>query len=344
MLPATASCTDAAFAGEARTATTAPRIWLFGDYNQAESRVVARKTPVPKLDQWYREGVDVHSYVAQYMARVIQQGRITMPLSLVTGKQLFWSCAPELHNKHNTPDERDMSKRSVHGGNYDMGVDKLMLILGCDKRTAETLFKIYHGLFPEIKRDYHGWVEKQLRTTRTLWMPEPVKFRKVFHDISAYAPLDSNTLRSAYSCYPQCIVGALLVRTLNFCCNVFRRVVGSSGRYEPVFELREQWEAWYGRENWISYCNMVTNNIRSPQAILWSGMDVRLNIHDAGGISIPNDNDLIRWVAQTWRAAGEVPIKIGTTCIGTPCDDLTIPIDFKQGSTMSNDDLHDLKV
>lgn len=312
------------------SSSTAPRTWLFSDYNQAESRIVARLGPVPKLDQWYREGVDVHTYVARLIAKTVQENHITMP-SIGEGRQMFKWKPWDQFGKGD--DERDTAKRCVHGNNYDMGIDKLALVLGCDLSTATILHRIYHALFPEIRGNYHAWVRRQLLTTKTIWTPEPVRFRKVFHTINSYSPLDDNTLRSAYSCYPQCTVGYLLVRTLNHCCRVFN---------DDILEkLADQWKAWYGKENWDTWRRLRDSGLRTPQAILWGGMHVRTNTHDEGGISIPNDPDLVRWAATEWKRVAEVPLKIRPE---KPEDDLIIPVNFKIGPTMASTDLKDYKL
>lgn len=311
------------------SSTTAPRVWCIADYNQAESRIVARLGPVPKLDKWYREGVDVHTYVARLIAKTVQENRIVMPTN--NGRQMFKWKPWEEFGKGDT--ERDTAKRTVHGNNYDMGIDKLALVLGVDIATATILHKIYHALFPEIRANYHAWVRKQLLTHKCIWTPEPVRFRKIFYAVNPYTSLDENILRSAYSCYPQCTVGYLLVRTLNKCCSIFAN--------DTREELRSQWEAWYGKENWDAWCSLRDSGTRTPRAILWGGMDVRTNLHDAGGISIPNDSDLIRWATSVWKETAEIPLKIRPE---KPEDNLVIPVDFKIGPTMANEDLREYKI
>jgi len=310
-----------------RAMDTAPRVWLFGDYNQAESRVVAWKTPIPKLREWYQAKVDVHAMVTNLIAKVIQENKISMPPNEVTGKPMFYT---KPHGEFGKGDEeRELCKRVVHGSNYDMYIKRLAMTLGVSEEVAKVLYGIYHTLFPEIKRDYHGWVRDTLTKTRTIWMPDPVKFRKVFWGFGR--TLDDETLRSAYSCYPQCSVGAMLSRTLYICSNIFR--------FDDDEKYKDQWCAWYGPGNWDRWRILRDHGDRSPEAILWSGMDVRLNVHDAGGISIPNDSDLIQWTARTWKQIGEEPIIIDPK---NRERDLVIPIDFKMGPSWG--DQWDLKL
>lgn len=291
---------------------TPGRTFLFGDYNQAESRVVAWKGPVPKLKQWYAEGVDVHTYVCRLIARVIQENKILTPKELFLGKS---------HGEYGSGDEeRELAKRTVHAYNYGMGAAKFGLIVKLPETFAKTLLGIYANLFPEIKANYHAWVESCIRRTRTIWMPEPVRFRKVFYD-----QFDDELLRSAYSCYPQCTVGAMLGRTIRICGTIFKNDLDEC--------LKDQWCAWYGAENWDRWRLLRDRGDQSPQAVRWGGMDIRLDVHDAGGISIPQDEDLIRWAALTWKHVAETPIRVHNN------EWMVIPVDFKRGRSWGAEDL-----
>lgn len=296
---------------------TAPRVWLFGDYNQAESRVVAWRGPVPKLRQWYIEGKDVHLHVTHLIARVIQESKLKLPNDLFMRKP--W----DEYTKED--EEREQAKRIVHGYNYEIGKSKMSLTLNVAEDVADILMKIYDRLFPEIRVAYHAWIRQQVQRTRTLWMPEPVRFRRVF-----WGAINDDLYRQAYASYPQCIVGAMLNRTLSRCSRIFKE--------DKDEKLKDQWCVWYGPDNWSNWQRLRDLDSRSPQAILWSGMDIRLNVHDAGGISIPDDSDLIRWAAQTWKRIGEEPIMIEKD------NPLIIPIDFKKGPTWGKTDLKDYKL
>lgn len=303
-----------------------PRVWVFADYNQAESRVVAWKAPVPKLRDWYKAKVDVHAMVTNLIAKVVQENKIAMPPNEATHAPMFHG---KKHGEYGKGDEeRELCKRVVHGSNYDMKAERLALVLGVPLQTAKVLYTIYHTLFPEIKRDYHGWIRQSLLKSRTIWMPEPVKFRKVFWGFGDV--LDEETLRSAYAGYPQCTVGALLSRTLRRCGTIFRD--------DADEKFKAHWCCWYGDSNWERWRLLRSRGDRSPQAILWGGMDIRLNVHDAGGISVPNEQWLVEWAARTWREHAEVPIHIDSET------SLVIPVDFKVGPTWGGDDLSDLKI
>jgi len=301
-----------------------PRTWLWADYNQAESRIVAWKAPVLKLRQWYQEGVDVHAHVCRLVARIIQENRIQTPLNTNTGSPLFMG--KHWNDYIKGDEEREISKRVVHAYNYGMGADKMSLITGVTVEFAQILLKIYGTLFPEIKTHYHTWVEACLKRNRTIWMPPPVEFRKIFWDDVS----KPDVIRSAYSCYPQCTIGSMLKRTIAKVTKIFKE--DKDERY------RSQWCAWYGEGNWTTWRRLRLQNDRSPQAILWSGFDVRLNVHDAGGISIPDDPGLILWVATTWKSHAETPIQI------SPKESVIIPVDFKKGATWGAEDLKDYKL
>ena len=318
----------------------APRVWLFADYNQAESRVVAWKGPVPKLKQWYQEGVDVHLKVTRLIAKVVQQNRIQLPVNPDTGKMLFYSksyeecdvqCAKKcLIHFSKGDEEREIAKRGVHAGNYDEGAERFGIRTGLPTEHAVTFKTIYNTLFPEIKTNYHAWIEKQIRTTKTIWTPDPVRFRKVFHGVNSYVALDADILRQAYAAFPQSTIGAMLNRTIRLSCRIFLE--------DEHEKLRDQWCAWYGKENWDEWRILRDRGLRTPRAILWSGMDIRLNIHDAGGMSIPDDPDLVRWAAETWRGFAETPIQIH------PNETMIVPCDFKKGPTWGAEDLKDYKL
>lgn len=304
--------------------STLPRIWLFADYNQAESRLVAEKGPVPKLRQWYEEGVDVHAHVCQLIARVIQENRISTPINIETGLPLFTSKPWADYKKGD--EEREISKRVVHAYNYGMGAIKMALITGVSVTFSEVLLKIYGVLFPEIKTHYHKWVEDCLRKTRTIWMPAPVQYRKIFWDDVS----KPDVIRSAYSCYPQCTIGSMLKRTISITSRIFKE--DEDGRY------KDHWCTWYGEANWDHWRRLRHDNSRSPLAIYWSGFDTRLNVHDAGGISVPDDSELILWVAKTWKNIAETPIQVHKD------RSVIIPVDFKKGPTWGSEDLKDYKI
>lgn len=187
------------------------KIWVFGDYSQAEARVVAWKGPVPSLRQWFTEGVDVHSQVARQIARFVQTRGIKMP------RNLFMTKPWDQYKKGDQ--ERDLSKATVHGNNYGLGKRKFALLTGLPESYAGQVQDIYHHLFPEVRSNYQKGIGDELRKTRTLTTAQG--WTRMFYDTWS-----DDLLRIAYAFYPQSTVGAMLVKTLVDVCEVFERDLG----------------------------------------------------------------------------------------------------------------------
>jgi len=118
------------------------------DLAQAESRFIAWSGPVPKLQQMYREGRDIHRYVAS---------------------TIFEKPENEI-----TADERQLGKKSGHGANYKMGagtfasscLKEMDLVLPIGKCQA-----ILDGYFAAWGGDLERWQARQIEIvfrTRTL--------------------------------------------------------------------------------------------------------------------------------------------------------------------------------
>jgi DNA polymerase family A len=264
---------------------TGERVWVFGDYSQAEARVVSWAGPVPLLKQWFEQGKDVHLEVCKMIAHITQDNRIALPNRLFATKH--WS------EYVKEDPERDVSKQTVHANNYGMGKRRYGLITGLPERYAQILQEIYFKLFPEIRTGYQAWIDGCLRRDRTITLPQgwPIKFYDIF---------GPDLQRSAYSLYAQSTVGLLITKTLVDISTHFARAPHgrTSGRVAPVR--------------------------RTPTAIRAAGFDTRLQIHDALGISCPNDELSINYVCSALKHYGEQTIFVR----GEP---LTIPMDFKVG-------------
>jgi hypothetical protein len=288
--------------------TTAPMVFLFGDCNQAESRVVAWKGPVPKLKQWYQEGVDVHSYVANEIADYIKKHKIKLPGGMFSNPP---------YGKGT--EEREKSKRTVHAANYGMEADKYATIVGLQLEIAKRLYKIYFDLFPEIKTNYQSGVENILKTTRTIWVEHPFPFRKIF-----WGEINATTFRSAYSCYPQCLVGSIVDNAIRQCRAIF---------FEDKNEdLKEHWCEYYGEDNWDEWRRLRDSDDHNPERFKWRGIDIPLNVHDAGGIRVPDKPDLVRWCAIEWKRRTEIPLTITPFNKAYGVETMVIPVDFKKGA------------
>ena len=252
------------------------KIWIFGDYSQAEARVVAWKGPVPSLRQWFMDGVDVHAQVARQIAKFVQTRGIKMP------NNLFMTKPWDTYAKGDK--ERDISKATVHGNNYGLGKRKYALLTGLPESYAGQVQEIYHHLFPEVRSGYQKGIEVELRKTRTLTTAQG--WTKTFYDVWS-----DDLLRLAYAFYPQSTVGAMLVKTLTDCCEVFEK---------------------------------ETDGLLTPQRVRAKGLDVQLQIHDAIGVVTEDDPATLAYTARTIKRIAEHPIVVGG-------EELVIPMDFQVG-------------
>ena len=182
------------------------KVWIFGDYSQAETRVVAWAGPVPSLKTWFKNKEDVHLNVAKVIAKVIQENKVIMPGSLF---KKSWESLTK------SDEEREKGKQTGHAGNYGLGYDKAALYLAIPPQYAKIILNIYHEMFPEIKGGYQKWIDECLPT---IVLPEPFNWPHSFYD----RPSPERS-RVAYASYAQGTIGLLLVRTLVRCCEIFSR-------------------------------------------------------------------------------------------------------------------------
>src|SRR5262245_13957863 len=184
------------------------KVWVFGDYAQAEPRIVAWAGPVPQLRQWFKEGKDVHTEVLRQIARVVQANRIVLP------NRLFARRPWEEYSKIDP--ERDTAKNTVNGNNYGLGKRKFGLITGLPERYAEILQRVYFRLFPEVRTGYQAWIKRCLPviTTPQGW---PIQF---------YGRIDEDVERKAFSLFAQSTVGLLITQALCDICEHFDEAKG----------------------------------------------------------------------------------------------------------------------
>lgn len=184
------------------------KVFVFGDYSQAEARIVAWRGPVPLLKQWFKDGKDVHLETARLIGTEVHRSKLQLP------DNLFIRKLPGDYTRDDP--ERDKSKTTVYGNNYGQGVARFALEVGMPEMYARLLQTIYHQQFPEIRTNYQAGIQNQLRKDRTL--RTPFGGRIIF-----YGRLDDDTFRSAYSWYPSNIVGALTTRWFNSVSNCFNK-------------------------------------------------------------------------------------------------------------------------
>jgi len=183
------------------------KIWLFGDYSQAEVRVSAWAGPIPLMKTWFQNGEDIHINVAKMIGKVVEENNIPMPRGL-------WHRKPWQELDSGDP-EREVSKRTVHANTNGQGPGQFAIITGLPFKYAKIVQDVYHALLPEIKGNYHKWIRDQLQATRQL--TNPLGWKRTF-----YGMYSSALEREAYAWYPQSTIGLLTIRTFCHVCEVFR--------------------------------------------------------------------------------------------------------------------------
>lgn len=250
-------------------------VWVFADYIQAESQVVAWRGPIPTLKQWYKDGKDTHLESARLICKVVQEQRLQMPIRV--GKPPLFMGTPWNELTRKDDDERDIGKKSNHANNYGLGPIKFAQISGLPVKYAQLIQGIHHLNFPQIRAGYQAWIIKNLQQDRTISLPPPFEWKKTFYD--RYGP---ELERAAFAFYAQSTIGALLVRTLNEVSEIFQH------------DLPE-----------ACLTTWTPGNIRR-----W-GLDVALQVHDNIGVRCPNSLDAVQFVCRTIKTKGEIPLIIG---------------------------------
>jgi uracil-DNA glycosylase family 4 len=179
-------------------------VFIEADQVQAEVMAVGWMGPVPGLIKLFREGRDIHMEVAKMIAQVVRDHKIRVPGGM-------FMCDPDTMDKLTHKDERYVAKRTVHASNYDMGAKRHASVTSIPVALSEILLTIYHvTLFPEIRSLYHTGIQRELRTTRTLWVPY-FNTRRVF---LGYWDSGGELLRAAYAHKPQALVGHITGRIM----------------------------------------------------------------------------------------------------------------------------------
>jgi uracil-DNA glycosylase family 4 len=179
-------------------------VFIEADQIQAEVMVVGWLGPVPGLIKLFKEGRDIHLEVAKMIAQTVRDHKIRVPGGLFMSD-------PAIMDKIKHKDERYIAKRTVHASNYDMQARRHASVTSIPVALSEILLSIYHAvLFPEIRSLYHTGIQRELRTTRTLWVPY-FNTRRVF---LGYWDPHGELLRAAYAHKPQAIVGHITGRIM----------------------------------------------------------------------------------------------------------------------------------
>lgn len=178
------------------------------DYEQAEARDVAYLSGDKKLIDTVESGKDYHSLNVQLFFGIPYEQVIT-PDGKVLMKPI-----------------RDLSKRTNHGANYNMGAKVLILTMGLKnvyraaqllklpkymgpEAIAEYLLSCYDKTYPTVRHEYYDWIKKCIKTTSMLLSPtgwtrycfgDPSKNKRDMNRYAAHPSqnLNAETLNKAY--------------------------------------------------------------------------------------------------------------------------------------------------
>jgi DNA polymerase I-like protein with 3'-5' exonuclease and polymerase domains len=114
----------------------------------------------------------------------------------LTGSWLF-DCAPQQIIKGT--DEYADAKTFRHGGNYDMGVNTLMLMTQKPKEYCAPLLVKFHEFSPRTRGVFHQEIRDLIRKNRQLITPHGR--RRQF-----FGRVDDNLFKEAFACIPQGVV------------------------------------------------------------------------------------------------------------------------------------------
>lgn len=221
------------------------KVWVFGDYSQAEARVVAWRGPVPRLKQWFKDNEDIHINLAKLIAKIVQQGNIPLPRPGTNQRDLFSRTPWDKLTKSVDSHERDIAKNCNHANNYGVESAKFALMTGLPEPIARVIQAMHFKIFPEIKTGYQRWIDDCLRSNSTIITP--LGRRHTFYDRPS-----PDRSRSAYSLYAQNTIGDLLSLCM--------------GRLHECFDS-------------VSNFRVV-----SPDVLVKCGLDIALQEHDAVGV------------------------------------------------------------
>lgn len=159
------------------------------DLSQAENRIVAYVGRIAHMIDAFETGKDVHRLTASLI--------FNKPMEEISDEP--GSCS--LGNGEST--ERQWGKKANHGLNYDLGYKTFALYYDMPEKDAKFIVDRYHAAYPELRRNFHGYVKECLRKDRTL---TNLMGRKTLF----LTDLNDETFKAAYSCIPQGTVGDII--------------------------------------------------------------------------------------------------------------------------------------
>lgn len=159
------------------------------DLSQAENRIVAYVGRIESMIDAFESGKDVHRLTAGLI--------FNKPPEEISDEP--GSCS--LGNGEST--ERQWGKKANHGLNYDLGYKSFALYYDLPEKDAKFIVERYHAVYPELRRNFHGYIKDCLRKDRIV---TNLMGRKTLF-LSA---LEDSTFKAAYSCIPQGTVGDII--------------------------------------------------------------------------------------------------------------------------------------
>lgn len=159
------------------------------DLSQAENRIVAYVGKIEKMIDAFETGKDVHRLTAALIFGKPPEEISAEPGSCPLGTGIY--------------SERDWGKKANHGLNYGLGYKNFALRYEMPETEGKRIYNGYHGAYPEVQQNFHGYVKKCLRENRTV--PNLMGRKTMF-----VTDLDDATFKEAYSCIPQGTVGDII--------------------------------------------------------------------------------------------------------------------------------------
>lgn len=197
-------------------------VFVYPDGEQAEARVVGRLAMDDRYNAIFESGEDVHLLMCERI----------FGIPYAEGKERY-------KLEGDAFEERDLSKRTVHGGNYGMGPRMFALIIRKPVRIAEMLFNRYHAEFPSIRSVFHAGVRQQIDRKRTLITPFGRK-RQFFGRVG------EDLYRQAYAHTPQATIADWLdiglLRVWRYTHGLYEADSSTShiARYLDLRDIREE--------------------------------------------------------------------------------------------------------
>jgi hypothetical protein len=141
-----------------------PDYLLCGDLKQAELMIVAWLANETNLISLFKAGKDVHTINASLILKI--------PI-----------------DKIRKYPERYIGKKTGHAADYGLGAetysDQILEEtdgeLYLSKSMSGVCIETYHSLYPNIRRNYHSWVQRTLKRCRIICTPPPFNRVRIFH-------------------------------------------------------------------------------------------------------------------------------------------------------------------